>query len=57
MATEITLIEQRLRDLKEKKDKLDAAIGKLCLDIIKAENKLSKKQAYHQEKLAVVDGA
>ena len=46
MAIEITLTEQRLRDWKEKKDKLDAVVGKLHLDIIKAENKLSKKQAY-----------
>ena len=45
MASEINIIEQRLRDLKKKKDKLDMAVEKLRLDIIKAESKLSKKQA------------
>ena len=57
MAAEIILAEQRLRDLKEKKGILDTTIGKLQLDIIKVESKLSKKQAHHREKLAVVEGA
>ena len=43
MASEIFIIEQRLLDLKVKKDKPDKAIGKLRLDIIKVESKLSKK--------------
>ena len=45
MATEIAIVEQRLKDLKEKKGKLDKAVRKLHVDIIKVESKLSKKQA------------
>ena len=57
MASEMIVTEHKLWDLKEKKGKLDTAVGKLRLDIIKAESKLSKKQAQHREKLVVVEGA
>ena len=43
MSSEIAIVEQKLKALKEKKDVLNQAVGKLRVDIIKAENKLSKK--------------
>ena len=47
MSSEIAIVEQRLKDLKEKKENLDKAVGKLQVDIIKAENKSSRKQIHH----------
>ena len=45
LAKEIALAEERLRILKEKKNILDQVVGKLRVDIIKAKNKLLKKQS------------
>ena len=50
MSLEIAATEQKLRELKEKKDQLDQAVGKLQVDIIRAKSKLSKKQVQRQEK-------
>ena len=57
MASEIVVIEQRLKDLKAKNENLDKAVAKLHFDIIKAENKLSKKQSKQHEKVVVVEEA
>ena len=43
IASEIAIAKQRLKALKEMKDILNQAIGKLKVNIIKAESKLSKK--------------
>ena len=55
MATEIALTEERLRILKERKNVLDQAVGKLRVDIIKAKSKLSRKRSLRQVKVSLVE--
>ena len=57
MSSEIAATKQRLRDLKEKKENLDKAVGKLRVNIIRAESKLSKKQTQCQEKATAIEDA
>ena len=57
MSSEIAAVEQQWKDLKEKKENLDKAIGKLWVDIIRAASKLSKKQIQHEEKAIAIEHA
>ena len=57
MAQEISQVEERLKVLKAKKQTLDQAVGKLRLDIVKAENRLSNKQSQRQAKSFLVEEA
>ena len=57
MTQEINQVEERLKVLKAKKQTLDQAVGKLRLDIVKAENRLSNKQSQRQAKSSLVEEA
>ena len=57
MAQEIAQVEERLKVLKTKKQILDQAVGKLRLDIVKADNRLSNKQSQGQAKSSFVEEA
>ena len=51
---EIIIAEQKLKALKEKKEILDKVIGKLWIDIIKAESNSPKNNPFTKRKLLLL---